>query len=307
MVHGHHPHHHSHHHHHHQTSDGSTRNIGIAFWLNFLFAIVELIGGFWTNSYAIMSDALHDFGDAISLGIGYFLQKKSAAGPTENFSYGLRRLSLSSAFLSGLVISSGAVFIIIESVKSFTKPHEPNGLGMMGLAVFGVLVNGVAALRLSQGHTQNEKMLKWHLIEDVLGWIAVLVGSLCIWLFNWTWLDPFMAAGIGIFILYNVFKGLGETIGLFLQGNPNPQGLREWREDISKISNVAEIHDVHFWSLDGTRHILSLHVVLKDLTHQETDKLEIRKLSEKLGDCHVTIEIESTSEHCHNDCEHVHG
>lgn len=296
-----------HHHHHHHTPDSSTRNIGFAFWLNLSFAVIELVGGMMTQSLAVMSDALHDFGDALSLGLGWFLQRKSAQGPSENFSYGLRRLSLLSAFVSATVISAGAVYIVFESVYRFNDPREPNGLGMMGLAVFGVAMNGLAAWKLGHGHTHNEKILKWHLIEDVLGWVAVLIGSIFIYLFKWDWLDPLLAIGISVFVFYNVIRHLYETTTLFLQGNPNPEGLRAFRTQVDLLSNVEEIHDVHFWSLDGVRHILSLHAVLKDLSRAEEVKEHIRTLSKLLGDCHVTIEIESTDEHCHNDCEHVHN
>jgi cobalt-zinc-cadmium efflux system protein len=177
---------------------------------------------------------------------------------------------------------------------------------MMGLAVFGIAMNGFAAWKLGHGHTQNEKVMKWHLIEDVLGWVAVLIGSVFIYLFKWDFLDPLLAIGISIFVFYNVVRHLYETTNLFLQGNPNPEGLRAFRTQVDALSTVYEIHDVHFWSLDGVRHILSLHAVLKDLVQAEEVKGQIRTLSKLLGDCHVTIEIESMDEHCHNDCEHVH-
>lgn len=295
-----------HHHHHHHTPDGSTKNIGFAFWLNLSFALIELVGGMMTQSLAILSDALHDFGDALSLGLGWFLQHKSTQGPTENFSYGLRRLSLLSAMISATVISGGAVYIVYESITGFNEPREPNGLGMMGLAIFGIVMNGFAAWRLSHGQTQNEKVMKWHLIEDVLGWVAVLIGSVFIYLFKWDFLDPLLAIAISVFVLYNVIRHLYDTTNLFLQGNPNPEGLRAFRTQVDSLSHIHEIHDVHFWSLDGVRHILSLHAVLKDLNQGEEVKQQIRTLSKLLGDCHVTIEIESMDEHCHNDCEHVH-
>ncbi len=306
MAHGSHSHGHDHNHHHGHSHeiDHSSRNIGFAFWVNLSFAVIELVGGLWTQSFAILSDALHDFGDALSLGAGYFMQRKSTTGPSENYSYGLRRLSLFSAFFSGLVICSGAVFIIFESISKINEPREPNGLGMMGLSIFGILVNGLAAHKLHHGHTMNEKMLKWHMIEDLLGWIAVFIGSIFIWAFHWNWLDPLMGAAIGLFVMYNVIRGLGNTVSLFMQGNPDPVALREFREKVEKISDVREVHDVHFWSLDGRRHILSLHAVLNDLKNQEEIKSKIRDYSHALGDCHVTIELESPGEHCHDDCEH---
>lgn len=293
-----------HSHHHHSTPDSATRNIGYAFWLNLIFASVELVGGIYTQSLAVMSDALHDFGDALSFGVGYFLQRKSAQGPSESFSYGLRRLSLLSAVLSGFVISSGAIYIAFESLMSLREVREPRGLGMLGLAVLGMVVNGLAAWRMGHGHSHNEKMMRWHLIEDILGWVAVFFGSLGIIFFQWNWLDPVLALAISVFVLYNVVKRLGASITLFLQGNPDPEALRDFREKVVALVAVEETHDVHFWSLDGVRHVLSLHVVLADLGRAAAIKEEIRALAKTLGDCHVTIEIESTIEHCANDCEH---
>lgn len=296
-----------HHHHHHHSHDNATKNIGLAFWLNLGFAIVELVGGLWAQSLAVVSDALHDFGDALGLGMGYFLQRKSAQGPSENYSYGLRRLSLLSAFLTGLILCVGALFIMIESIRRFNEPHDPHGPAMLGLAVFGIAINGFAAWKLGHGHSHNEKMMRWHLIEDVLGWVAVLIGSIFIMLFKWTWLDPMLALGISMFVLYNVVKRLAETVSVFLQGNPDPVGLKSFREATSKIPGVFQLHDVHFWSLDGVRHVLSLHVILEDLNQAPQIKEHIRKLSKDLGDCHLTVEVETKQEHCHDDCEHVHS
>ncbi len=306
MAHGsghHHHHHHSHGHHSHGSGDSATRNIGVAFWLNLSFAVIELAGGLYTQSLAVLSDALHDFGDAISLGMGYFLQRKSSEGPSEHYSYGKRRFSLLSACISGMVISGGAIFILIESISGFNDPREPNGVGMFGLAIFGIAVNGFAAWRLGHGHTHNEKMLKWHLLEDVLGWVAVLIGSGLIYFFGWVWIDPLLAIGISLFVLYNVVRHLIETVNLFLQANPDPEGLRTFRLQAEGITGVSGIHDLHFWSLDGVRHILSLHAVLIDLGQAEMVKEQIRLFSKTLGDCHVTVEVEGPGEHCHDDCE----
>lgn len=293
-----------HHHHHHVTPDSATRNIGIAFWLNLMFAVVELIGGLYSQSLAVMSDALHDFGDAASLGISYFLQAKSSQGPSESFSYGLRRLSLLSAVVTGLILSAGAIYILSESLLSFHEAREPHGMGMLGLSLLGMTVNGIAAWRMGHGHTHNEKMLKWHLIEDILGWVAVFIGSLGIIFLKWNWLDPVLAFVIALFVLYNVIRRLKASVTLFLQGNPNPGALRLFRENVVELEAVNEAHDVHFWSLDGVRHVLSMHVVLSDLSQAPLVKEKIRALALSLGDCHLTIEIESIQEHCHNDCEH---
>jgi cobalt-zinc-cadmium efflux system protein len=298
--------HHHHHHHGAPGTDDSARRIGMAFWLNLIFACFELFGGMYIHSLAVISDALHDFGDALSLGIGYFLQNKSAQGPSETFSYGLRRLSLLSAFLTGVVLSVGAVYICLEALVTIQNPGEPKAEGMMLFAVVGIAVNGFAAWKLGHGHSHNhnEKMLRWHLIEDVLGWIAVLIGGFGIYLFDWRWLDSALAIAISVFVLYNVIKRLAETVNLFLQGNPNPEGLRHFRDHVTSLIEVKDLHDVHFWSLDGVRHVLSLHVVLHDAGAAAAVKERIRNFGKELGEVHITIEVESTLENCHDDCEH---
>lgn len=307
MAHGSHSHHHPHTHgssHSHSHSSNASGNLGVAFWLNLSFALVELAGGWWTGSLAVMSDALHDFGDALSFGVGYVLQLKSEKGPTENYSYGMRRLSLLSALISGLVISMGAIGIAIEAIRSFGEATSPHGPGMMGLAVLGIAVNGFAAWKMKLGLSHNEKMLRWHLIEDILGWVAVLIGGAFIWAFSWNWMDPFLALGISIFVLYNVLRNLSSTSSLFLQASPDPEGLRNFRTQVEALPHLVELHDVHFWSLDGVHHILSMHAVLSDLTQAESLKGQIREFSRTLGECHVTVEIEGFGEACHNDCEH---
>lgn len=304
--HGHHHHHgHFHGHHHHDHShilDAAERNLGWAFALNLGFALIELIGGFWAGSLAIMSDALHDFGDALSLGIGLFLQRKSRGRPTEQYSYGLKRLSLFSALLSGLIIITGAAIILLESVPRLWEPTEPNGLAMLMLACFGVVVNGFAAWKLSGGHTHNEKMMRWHLMEDVLGWLTVLVGSLGVLFLQWNWLDPVMAIGVSCFVTYNVIRQLYHTLNVLMQATPNPPGLKAFRESVQKMEGVQGVHDVHFWSLDGLHHVLSMHVVSSSPDPARL-KAQIRELSHSLGHCHVTIEIETASEKCADNCE----
>jgi cobalt-zinc-cadmium efflux system protein len=282
-------------------------NLLLAFMMNLTFAIVELFGGLWIGSIAILSNALHDAGDAMSLGLGYFLQRRSEEGPSEQFSYGMRRLSLLSAFISGLVICGGGVFIVYESLQKLMNPGEPKALGMLIFAVVGIAINGFAAWRLGHGETHNEKVLSWHLIEDTLGWVAVLIGAICIMLFDWRWVDAALGIAISIFVSFNVIRQLLHTAALFLQGNPDPGKLREFRETVMKFEDVMSLHDLHFWSLDGAHHVLSMHVVTSlPLTQSSALKLRIRKESYRLGECHLTIEVEAPNDHCHDNCDDEH-
>ena len=289
----------------------SQQNLAIAFFLNLIFAALEFVGGLWVGSVAVLSNALHDAGDALSIGVGFFLQRQSETGPSENFSYGLRRLSLMSAFISGLVICGGAIFIAIEAFGRIAHPGEPRAGGMLLLSVVGIAVNGVAAWRLGHGDTHNEKVLSWHLIEDMLGWVAVLLGGICIYLFDWRWMDAVLGVAISIFVTFNVIRQLKKTAVLFLQGNPDPRSLRDFREAVGKFPEVVEMHDLHFWSLDGAHHVLSMHVVTSlPLTQSFELKNRIRNESHRLGECHLTIEVESPQDDCNDNCDdegHNHG
>jgi cobalt-zinc-cadmium efflux system protein len=286
----------------------SQRNLLLAFILNLIFAAIEFVGGIWVGSFAVLSNAVHDAGDAMSLGLGLFLQHKSERGPSENFSYGLRRLSLLSAVISGVVICAGAGFIFYGAFSKLTNPGEPNAGGMFILAIGGISINGIAAWKLGHGHTHNEKILSWHLIEDMLGWVAVMVGAACIHFFDWRWVDGALAIAISLFVIFNVCRQLASTISLFLQGNPDPGKLTDFREKILTISDVVELHDLHFWSLDGAHHVLSMHVVTAaPMTQSAQLKKSIRSHSHLLGECHLTIEVESPNDHCHDNCDDDHS
>ena len=214
------------------------------------------------------------------IGLGRFLQKPIGSGArSEKFSYGLRRLSLLSAFISGVVICGGAIFVAIAAFGRIFHPGEPRAGGMLILAVVGIAVNGLAAWRLGHGATHNEKVLSWHLIEDMLGWIAVLYrrGSVSIYSTGAGSMPP-RRRHVSIFVSFNVARQLLKTAVLFLQGNPDPQSLRDFRETIGKFPDVIGMHDLHFWSLDGAHHVLSMHVVTSlPLTRSSDLKNRIRQ------------------------------
>lgn len=266
------------------------------FLLNSFFAIVELIGGILTGSVAIIADAIHDFGDSLSLGVAYYCERVARKRDKDNiFSYGYGRLSLLSAVVSGIVLLIGMAYVLTESLHRFfdgqTEPYAP---GMFGLAILGIAVNGIAAKYLSHGHTQNEKVLTWHLVEDVLGWVAVLIGALVIMFFGWNWVDPVLAVGISIYVSYNAIKNLRDSLKLMLQSVPEEFDGEKFLGDVSEIKGVDRAHDLHVWSLDGQKHILSLHILLEDGVEnfQEiTDKA--REIIAEYGEFHATIELEN--------------
>lgn len=240
------------HNHNHSHSDNSaSKRIGRAFFLNVVFTIIEFIGGWLTNSTAIMADAVHDLGDSLSIGTAWWLNKLSDKDANNTFSYGYKRLSLLGALINGLVLTTGSIWILFEAIPRLAASEMPQVEGMLLLSIFGITVNGFAAYKLSEGNSLNERILNWHLLEDVLGWVAVLIVSIVLMFKPWPILDPILSIGFTLFILFNVIRNLKETLLLFLQATPDAKQMAEVRKVLLLNDDVADVHHFHIWSLDG--------------------------------------------------------
>ncbi|MBN1406258.1 MAG: cation transporter [Calditrichaceae bacterium] len=289
--------HHGHIHHHH-----SVKNLKTAFFLNFSFTLIEAIGGFFTNSIAILSDALHDLGDTLAIGMSWYFQKLSNKSRTQKFSYGYKRLSLVSALISAIILLVGSVLIIYKAIPRLFNPEVVHVEGMFVIAIIGVLVNGAAVLRLKKGHSSNERVVMLHLLEDVLGWAAVLLGSMLMYFFDWPFIDPLLSIAIALYILWNAFKNIKEFIRIFLQGIPKDIDLHEVYTQLNEIADVLSVHDVHIWSMDGDYNVFSAHLVVEDDISASKIieiKKQARKVFRKLNISHETLEFEYKSEACH--------
>ena len=278
----------------------SSEKIGWAFFLNFGFTIIEFIGGWLTNSTAIMADAVHDLGDTLSIGSAWLLNKLGTKSATKEFTYGYRRLSLLGALINGIVLIVGSAWILYEAVPRLSNPEMPETEGMIALAILGVLVNGFAAFKLQGGKSLNEKVLNWHLLEDVLGWVAVLIVAIVMQFKEWPVLDPILSIGFTLFILFNVIRNLISTVKLFFQASPDNRLLQNVTDKLLELDAVSELHHLHIWSLDGEHHVATVHVV-----SQFESKAEYLELKESVSNAlqefelsHTTIEIELTSEEC---------
>lgn len=293
---------HDHHHHHHHTGEElSAANIRLAFWLNTAFAIIEVAGGLLTNSVAILSDALHDFGDSLSLGLSWYFHKKAKKKRDNDYSYGYRRFSLLGAFINSLILVLGSVFIVQEAIARLVHPEQADARGMIVLAVIGIAVNALAMLRLKKGKSINERVVSLHFLEDVLGWAAVLIGSCVMYFYDVPILDPILSIGISCFILLNVYKNLRSIFKIILQGVPENSNDKEIREKLKGIAGVAGVHDIHAWSMDGEYNILTLHVVVnKSASSADIEKIknDVRHCLEHLKFNHITIETEPAETQC---------
>ena len=279
----------------------SGQNLKIAFFLNLAFTIFEMIGGYYVNSVAIMSDALHDLGDSLSLGLGWYLDRKSHQKPDSKYSFGYARFSLLGALINSLIMLVGSIIIIYEAIQRIISPEPANAAGMIVFALVGIAVNGYTAWKLSTGKTLNERVVSWHLVEDVLGWTAILIASIVLYFNRIDYLDPALSILITLYILWGVYKRLMETLELFLQGVPRGIDMAKIEQDILKINHVKSIHQTHVWSLEGEHHVFTTHVRIAN-TNQMTDafavKQSIKDLLKTHGFTHYTIETELDEEPC---------
>lgn len=287
----------------HQKHD-DTRNLKVAFFINLAFTIVEIVGGIMTNSLAILSDALHDFGDSLSLGLAWYFQKLSHKKRDETFTYGYQRFSLLGALITGIILVVGAVIIIWRAIERFGEPEKANAAGMIALAILGVLVNGYAVLRLRTGTSLTEKVVSLHLLEDVLGWVAVLIGSIVMYFTGWYEIDAILSLLIAGYVLFNAFKSLKSAFRVILQATPENVDVEKLIHVIEQANNVVSYHDLHVWSLDGERNILTCHVVVSSkLTDLERSELraELKSNLKALKVHHCTLELELPDEHDESD------
>ncbi len=286
----------------HAHSHDSLGDIRFAFFLNLFFAIAEIFGGIWTGSLAILSDALHDFGDALMLGLSWFLERYSRRDPSTRFTYGYRRFSLLGALLNALVLIGGSVFIIFEAIPRLANPAEPNAQGMMWFAIAGVILNGLAVLRLRRGTSMNARVVAWHMIEDVLGWVAVLIVSIIMQFWHVPVLDPILSLFIASYILYyNVVVNINTTIQLFLQAVPESIDADQMEKELCRIDAVHSVHHLHVWSLDGAHHVVSAHLVVgREISREQMLLIKQHAKSVLLRSDieHITIEIEFEDEEC---------
>lgn len=279
------------------------KNILIAFILNLSFSIFEFIGGTITNSVAIVSDSIHDIGDAISIGISYFLEKKSKKQPDATYTYGYARYSVIGSVITTLILLFGSVMVIVNAIGRIINPVEINYNGMIIFAVIGVIVNFGAAYLTKEGDSLNQKAVNLHMLEDVLGWVVVLIGAVVMRFTDISVIDPVMSVAVAVFILVNAIKNLKEVLDLFLEKAPHGILVDEIKEHVSEIEGVLDVHHIHIWSMDGHNNYATMHVVTEEEPH--SIKHKIRDELQEHGISHATLELEGKDEGCHEEHCHV--
>ncbi len=287
----------------------SEKNILIAFLLNLAFSLLEFLGGIFTNSVAILSDSIHDIGDAISIGISYVLEKKSKKQPDKTYTYGYLRYSVVGSVITTYILLVGSVLVTINAIDRLLDPQEINYDGMIVLSTIGVAVNFLAAYFTRHGESLNQKAVSLHMLEDVLGWGVVLIGAIVMRFTDFGYIDPILSIGVALYIFIHAFSHLKESLDLFLLKIPNGIDLDAVEHHIKETDGVLSVHHMHIWSIDGNSHYATLHVVANG------DPIAVKKAVRKelyhCGIVHATLELETETEDCEEEycrtrAEHVH-
>ena len=267
------------------------RNILIAFILNISFSLLEIIGGFITNSISILSGAVHDLADAASIGISYFFEKKSKHKPNYKYTYGYVRYSILAAFITTIILLCGSLLVIYNATNRLFNPIDINYDGMIIIALIGILFNIIAVHKTKGGHSLNQEAVNLHLLQDVLSWIVVLIGSILIKFTKINYIDSIMSFIISIYVIIHALKHLKIVLDLFLEKTPDNVNIRKIKTDLLENKNIISINHIHIWSMDGYNNYATLHVVINN---DEVEKMEeyIKEYLKKENISHTTIEIE---------------
>lgn len=274
----------------------SQNKILIAFLLNLIFSAFEFIGGILTGSFAILSDSIHDLGDAGSIGISFLLEKKSTKTPDKNYTYGYKRYSVIGSTIMTLILILGSITIIYNAVKRIITPSDINHNGMIVLAVIGIAINLIATLVTRDGGSLNEKAVNLHMLEDVLGWAIVLIGAIVIKFTEITIIDPLLSICVALFVLISATRTLAESMSVFLEKTPKIVSVEDIRLCLLGINGVCDVHHIHLWSMDGIDNYATMHIVT-DKEHCLI-KEKVKKELKKHNINHSTLELEGATEEC---------
>lgn len=272
------------------------KNIFIAFILNLTFSILEFIGGTITNSVAIISDSVHDLGDALSIGVSYFLEKKSKKGPDDKYTYGYVRYSIMGSVITTVILLAGSILVIYNAILRIINPVKIDYNGMIAFAVFGVVINFIAAYFTKDGDSLNQRSVNLHMLEDVLGWIVVLIGAIVMRFTDISIIDPILSICVAVYILFHASKNFGLILDVLLEKSPREVDIGEIKEHLLELGDITDIHHIHVWSMDGYSNYATMHIVSSEMGREIKEKIRDELKEHGIG--HVTIEFELPDEEC---------
>ena len=266
--------------------------VWLAFLLNLSFAIVEFIAGGIFGSSAVLADSVHDFGDAIAIGISAFLESISNRKEDSHYTLGYKRFSLLGAMVTAVILMTGSGMVILENMVKLFHPQPVNEEGLLWLGIIAISVNVLASLVIRKGQTKNESILSLHFLEDTLGWLAVILMAIVLRYTDWYILDPLLSLAISLFILSKAIPRFWSTLRIFLDAVPEGVDIKQVKNDLEQLDNVASINQLNLWTMDGLEKNAIVHVCLDHVKHMEVCKESIRGLLKESGFQNVTIEVD---------------
>jgi cobalt-zinc-cadmium efflux system protein len=282
---------HNHTHNHSHNDINGASNVAIAFLLNFGFSIVEIIGGLIFGSVAILSDAVHDLGDSLALGLSYIFEKIGKRSSNNKYTYGYKRLSVIGAIINIVVLSVGTIFVFKEAVESFINPSPVIAEGMFIMAIFGILINGFSVIRMRGTKNILDRTVMMHLLEDLLGWVAVFIVSIVIYFTKLYILDSILTFIICVIIGRNIVANIVNVINIIMQAVPDSELYDEIKEHIMEIDGVESINAFNMWTLDGEEHIVTTSITTNKDIGTNKILVNIKEMLKEEGIHNSTIEL----------------
>lgn len=273
----------------------SSKNSFIAFILNLTFSILEFIFGVLFHSSAILADAVHDLGDALAIGSSAIMQKYANKPANSHYPFGYKRWNIFAAMLTSTILIVGSVLILIENIPNLFNPQPVNQDGMLILGIIAVIINLLASRVVKGGHSHNESILSLHFLEDILGWLAVILVSLILQFTEWYILDPLLSLGIAIFILSKALPKAWNNIRILLEVTPQGLNIEEVEGALVAIEGVEEIVAFKVWTLDGFEHCATLTLSVTSTAKRQSIKESVRFLLHTYAVEQVTIEVVENS------------
>lgn len=280
---------------HNHAAGANSRNLAIALGLTSSFLIAEVIGAYWFNSLALLSDAAHMFTDAAALAIALVAMKIGQRSADAQRTYGYRRFEILAAAFNAVLLFAVAGYVLFEGISRFFEPSPVESVGMLIVASIGLLVN-LAAMRVLAGGKEASLNVKGAYLEvwaDMLGSLGVIGAAIVIYLTGWSWIDPFVAIAIGLWVLPRTWALLRDTTHILLQGVPRGFDLDAIRSAIAAVSGVESVHDLHLWSVAGDDASLTAHVLLQPGAAGEDTRVAVAEMLEaQFRIHHATLQTE---------------
>jgi cobalt-zinc-cadmium efflux system protein len=289
---------HEHHHNHSHALNSTTGRLFTTMMLNFIITVVQIAGGIFSNSLALISDALHNLSDGISIIISYFAIQLKKKDNSYTHTFGLKRAEILAAVINASALIVIYAFLFYEAVKRFMNPQEIEPIAMSIVAAIGLIANivGTILLKRDSKDSINIRSAYMHLLSDSVSSVAVIIGAIVIALWKINWIDPALTLLIGIYIVKESYVILSEAVHVLMEGTPPQIDVERIQEEVEKFSEVEDIHHVHVWMVGDNDVHLEAHVNIMDMKISEGNRLraQIEKmLDEKFGIRHVTLQFES--------------